>query len=255
MRALPLLTLLLATPGLAAAQEAGETLSFNFRAGLGAQSAPLFFGSDETSVGVTGSFEFGDLSFGGRCFGCDDSPGWGPTGSFRYIGARDSIFDSEGPDIAVDPLYVYDAVDAAFELGGGLAYTSPGVEASAVVRRGFGGHEGYVLDLSADAVFAVSDALTLKVGPRLLAGDESYMDTYFSTTAGFLGTGSFEAGAGVASRGVEVSANYDVTVDWGIVATARYDQLVGDAANSPVSVSDDQTTLSLVVTRAFSLRF
>lgn len=229
--------------------------SLKFRGGLGVQTAPVHFGAFDSATGVTGSFEFDQMFLLGRCFGCDDTPGFGFTGSFRYIGGRKSVFDVGDPRIAVDPISVYDAVDPSIELGGGLSYSAPQIEAFAVIRQGFGGHTGLVAELGGDYILAVSDALTLKVGPRLLAGDDSFMDTYFTTTRGFLGTGNFEAGAGLVSRAIALSATYDINDTWGITASARFEELLDDAAASPVSVRDKDTTLSLVVTRAFDWRF
>ncbi len=239
-----------------ASAASAQTVELNFNAGLGAQSAPLYFGSDESTTGVTGSFSFGDLTINGRCFGCDDSDGFGLTGSFRYIGARESLVDRLAePGLAVDPAFSYEAVDAAVELGGGLGYTSRDVEAFAVVRRGFGGHEGLVAELGGDYIMQPSDALTLKFGPRLLAGDDTYVGTYFDTQPAFLPNTGFSAGSGVVSRGLELSASYEFGGAWGVTAKARYDELLNDAARSPLTENTDQTSISLVLTRDISFSF
>ena len=242
-----------ALPLSATAQDGGTVLQFE--AGLGVQSAPLYFGSDETETGVTGSFSFGCFERGSIRLGCDDTPGWGLTGSVRVVGERPGVFEDVPDDIAIDPLFTYDTVDPAIELGGGLAYTAPDVEAFAVIRRGFGGHEGWVAEAGADLVLPATDRLTLRAGPRLLAADDTFMDTYFATGAGFLGTGAYDPDGGLVSAGVQLSARYDVTDAWAVTGTARYDQLLDDAAASPITQSTDQTTLSLVVSRAFDLRF
>ena len=242
-----------ALPATAQTDTGGNVLSFE--AGLGVQSAPTYFGSATTETGATGSFAFGRLSWGNLCLGCDESDGLSLTGSFRYIGERPAG-EEEVPDgLTVEPRFTFGAVDAAVELGGGLSYTTPGFEGFAVVRRGFGGHEGYVAELGGDLVIAATDALTVKAGPRLLAGDDTFARTYFSTSGGPFEVGSFDAEGGVISRGAQVSARYQLNPDWAVTATARYDQLVGDAASSPISEDDDQTTFSLVVSRRFDIRF
>jgi len=48
---------------------------------------------------------------------------------------------------------------------------------------------------------------------------------------------------------------YQVTPDWGVLGILRYDQLQGDAADSPIVQSKDQTSVSLMVTRRFSFGF
>lgn len=247
---LPIICLMLSTSA-AMAQEGPAGIAFTF--GLGAESTPGYFGSDSAVTGPAVSFSLDRFRWGS--IGIGEGPeqdGLGFTGSFRFIGER-SAEDFE-------ELRPYETIDPALEMGGGLTFTTPGTESYAVVRRGIGGHEGYVAELGGDLIFYPSKAVTLRAGPRLLAGDDTFAQTYFGenfleSEAVPLAGGGFAAGGGVLSRGVEIVADYDVTADWGITGTLRYDELLNDAANSPITQSKDQVTASIVVTRDFSFGF
>ncbi len=244
---LPLLALILI--GSAAAAQDGPA-GIAFELGLGAQSAPGYFGADTNVTGPTGSFALDRFTFGSLGTSGEDKLGLGFTGSFRYIGPR------RAEDY--DELTGLTDIDAALEVGGGVTYTGPNFEVYAVARRGLGGHEGYVGEIGGDLLFFPSDAVTLRVGPRLLAGDADYANTYFGVTAAEAAASSFvafEATGGAMSRGFELSADYALTPDWGLTGTLRYDELLNDAANSPITQSSDQVTVGLVVTRDFSFGF
>lgn len=242
---IPLLCVL-ATPGLA--QDNPSGIAFTF--GLGAESRPDYFGADTAATGVTAAFALDRLRWGPFSVGNGpDRDGLGMTGSFRYIGARTSADFDELSSLA--------DIDPALELGGGLKYTTPGAEAFMVVRRGFGGHDGFVGEIGGDVIVTPADRITLRAGPRVFAGDDSFAATYFGQTAaeGVTLTDPFEATGGILSRGIEISAEYALGNDWGVTGTVRYDQLLNDAANSPITANTDQVSASVVVTRDFSFGF
>ena len=223
--------------------------------GLGPQSAPGYFGSDENEVGVTGTFSVQELNFGPLRLGGAEggaAEGFGFTGSVRYIGERNA---DDYPELAGTA-----PIDAALELGGGVTYTTQNFYVFALARKGVTGHDSLVGELGGDAIFRPSAPLELRVGPRLFYGDDDYAQTYFGLTADEVGgTGDafatpYDAQGGLLSRGIEASAAYAFSEDWGVKATVRYDEFVNDAANSPIVLqgSDSATTASLIVTRRFS---
>ena len=239
---------LLLTGSAASAQDGAAGIAFNL--GLGAQSAPGYFGSDTNETGPTGSFALDRFTFGSIGTSGEDRLGVGFTGSFRYIGPRRAEDYAELTGLT--------DIDAALEMGGGVTYTGRNFDVYAVARRGHGGHEGYVGELGGDLIFYPSEAVTLRVGPRLLAGDDTYAGTYFGVTAAESAASSFaafDAEGGALSRGIEISADYAFTPDWGLTGTLRYDELLNDAANSPITQSSEQVTVGLVVTRDFSFGF
>lgn len=247
---------------------AAEPVAADKRSGLflftlmaGATSKPSYFGSDETSVGPAFRPDFGYLRFLGVSVGDDDAPdadpqaqpaGIGLRGAFRYVGARRA-----GDHEALTGL---EDVDGAFELGLGLGYAAPGFEALGELRYGLTGHESLVGELSANLVSRPIDGLALRVGPRVVIGSDRYAETYFGITdpeSGQSGLPAFEAGGGLVSAGVEMTATWQLGTGWWLEGTLRHDRLQNDAARSPITQagSDAQTTLRLGVRRAFVLEF
>jgi outer membrane protein len=49
------------------------------------------------------------------------------------------------------------------------------------------------------------------------------------------GLDAFAPGGGIQSVGVTAGTLYQIDAKWGVAAFARYDRLVGDAAESPVT--------------------
>ncbi len=219
--------------------------------GAGAVYAPGYFGSDEAVLGPTGSFALERLRFGSVAIGeGDNTYGFGYHGGFRYIGARKA---ADYPELKglID-------LDASVELGGGLHYAASEYYLYADVRYGVIGHESFVAEVGADAYYRPTQELTLAAGPRVLLGSDDYAQTYFGVTgaeAAASSFDSFQAGGGVISSGLEASATYQFNDDWGVVGTVRYDLLREDAAASPITLSDDQLSVGIVLTRKVSFGF
>lgn len=247
MRILVLPLLLATTPAIA--QDAADGNFLSFKLGLGAGSKPAYFGADHENVGATGSFEDPALNFGSFGFGGgSDAYGLGVTGSFRYIGAR-TVADN--PELAG-----LNDIDAALEAGGGFTYTTDTIEVYAVGRAGIGGHEGFVGEIGGDYIMQPTTQTELRLGPRLLFGDDTYASTYFGVDS--LSTNFpeiYSAKGGMLSRGLEASISYNFTDNWGVVGTVNYDELMNDAATSPIVQSTDQLGVSVVVTRKITWDF
>ncbi|MFQ1702570.1 MipA/OmpV family protein [Loktanella agnita] len=64
---------------------------------------------------------------------------------------------------------------------------------------------------------------------------------------------SFDAQSGWLSAGIKAEASYQFNDDWGVTGTLRYDQLLGDTAESPITQSEDQVSASFVVTRKVTI--
>ncbi|MFD1344597.1 MipA/OmpV family protein [Litorisediminicola beolgyonensis] len=264
---LSLVALLAASPALAAGPEpvpaapvmmpapaapATPNLVFSLRGGVA--TSPEYFGSDEYTLGPDFGLSVHYLRWGQRSFGDPDpqavTSGFAPRGSFRYIAAR----DPEDHD-ALDGL---DEVDAAVELGFGLGYTARNFEAFVDLRRGFGGHEDWVAEAGADAVFRPSPALRLSIGPRLLWAGDEYHETYFGVTEDEAAASDFAAYApegGVVSTGLAMGMTYRFNDVWSLDGEVTYDVFRGDAADSPIvqQGSEDQWGARIGITRVFSI--
>lgn len=231
---------------------AAPGLVFTLRGGVAA--SPSYFGSDEYTVGPDLGFRFHYLDLGnGRSIGNPDpwaEPlGFGLGGSFRFIQERDASDFSE--------LAGLDDVDAAVELGVSLRYGTDVFAAFADVRRGFGGHKGWVGEVGADAIVKPTDRLRLNLGPRLLFGDDSYTDTYFGVTPAEASATlpAYDPEGGMVSAGVEFGARYRINDAWGLEGAVTWETFTGDAADSPIveQGSDDQWGIRFGVTRVFGL--
>lgn len=237
----------LCCPSFAFAQS-GNEVGVTF--GLGVKSAPSYFGADSNSFGPTGSFALEQLDYNGLSLGSGEASGFGIGGSLRFIGAREASENRE--------LQGLNDIDATLELGGGLRYGLPGFNAFANLRYGIGGHESLVADFGGDFIHQITPQWELRAGPRALWGSEDYAQTYFGVTEAESISSDFaqyDADAGFVSAGLAASLTYQMTPDWGVVGKIRYDQLQGDAADSPIVQSDDQVTAGILITRRVNFRF
>ncbi|SLN16299.1 MltA-interacting protein MipA [Roseivivax jejudonensis] len=232
--------------------QSGSGLVFTLRGGVGTR--PEYFGSDEYTAVPDIGFSLNYLSLGSFNFG-DPDPwaerrGFGLRGSFRYIGERDA---SE-----FDELDGLDDIDAAYELGLGVAYTATSYEVFGNVRKGFGGHEGVVGEVGADAIFRPTEALRLTFGPRVFFGNDDYADTYFGVDADEAAAsqfGAFDAEGGMLSSGLALGMRYRLTDVWGVEGQITYDVYRNDAEDSPIVAAgaDDQWGARIGITRTFSI--
>lgn len=228
------------------AQAQDDANGVTFRLGLGPSFAPEYFGSDETAPGVGAKFRLESLQLGGLSLGGDDNYGLGVTGSFRFIGERSA--DDFGELAGLED------IDASLELGGGLEFTTPYYDVFAVLRYGVVGHESFVAEFGTDVYYRPSDQLTFKAGPRLLVGDDDYAQTYFGVS-GADTLSDFAAEGGLVSAGAVAEATYAINDDWEVIGTVKYDQLQSDAADSPITQSQDQVSGSIVLTRKITFGF
>lgn len=242
------ISLLVAAPLSAVAQEQANGIEFRF--GLGPSVEPGYFGDDDLDLGVGAKFRLERLQLGSLSLGGSDTYGLGFGGSFRFVGARDADDFSE--------LSGLEDIDPSIEVGGGLEFTAPDYEVFAKLRYGIIGHESLVAELGSDIYYRPTDQLTFKAGPRILLGDDDYAQTYFGVTAAESAASSFDAfdaRGGIISAGAKAEATYAINDNWEVVGTLQYEQLRDDAADSPISQSDDQISGSIVLTRRITFGF
>ncbi|WP_306120611.1 MULTISPECIES: MipA/OmpV family protein [unclassified Roseitalea] len=217
--------------------------------GIGVSVTPLYEGSTDFKVSPLPliRIERLTLSNGFQIGGREGGFSLGP--SFNLRGPR------TGDDTpALMPLA---DVDRAFEFGLEASYEAPAYRIHANLRRGFGGHQGWVGEAGADVIVRPSMDVTLLAGPRVSYADDSYMDTYFSVPAGTAGFAAYDADAGIKSVGVELGARRELGPDWAIEGKASYDRLVGDAASSPITAigTRDQFGVAVGLVRKFDIAF
>jgi outer membrane protein len=219
--------------------------------------SPSYLGSDDYELGPEAALRFnyirlpGWISFG-AADGFGAPLGFGLRGSARYLPSR-----RPGDAAALDGT---DRVDGALELGLGLGYQGEDWRAFGVLRYGVIGHNAFVGEAGADAIFQPSDSLTITAGPRAHWGSDRFMDTYFGVSPDEADNSPLEAfspSSGLYAVGVEVGARYQFSDRWGVEGAATYDRLIDDAADSPIAQtgSRDQFGLRLGLTRTIRLGF
>ncbi|OCX63065.1 hypothetical protein BFP70_12675 [Thioclava sp. SK-1] len=227
-----------------------------FTLGAGVAVAPKYPGSDEFTTGPDMVIRFHALNYNGTMIGNTDpnarNMGFSVSGSFRYVGERDT---SEYPE-----LFGMDDVEDSIELGLGLNYEIDNLKLFSDVRYGVTGHNTWVGEVGADFVTQPMENLTLTMGPRAFWGTEKFAQTYYGVTAAESAASggalaAFDADGGFLSAGVELGARYSFDSGWGLESTLRYDKLISDAGDSPITKvgSDEQWRFNLDVTRVFRM--
>ena len=219
----------------AAAQEDGEQPR-RTRITLGVQAYPSYPGSDEFEIRpLTGldrargdepfRFKAPDQSFGLTLV---------ETGTFsigpvvNFEGGRDA------DDVGANLPKVKFSVEA-----GGFAQVSLGenFRLRGEVRKGVTGHKGWIGSAGADYVMRDGDDWLFSIGPRVTWSNNRYQDAWFgvSPAAAFAsGLPAYNPGAGIQAYGAAASFLTRLGPRWGINTYAKYDRLVGDAADSPI---------------------
>jgi outer membrane protein len=128
------------------------------------------------------------------------------------------------------------------------------------LRQGFGGHHGFVADLTLDAVIPVTPRLTLSGGPRLTLVTAAANEPYFSinfTQSVASGLPVYDAKGGAQSFGAGTQLRYRWTQALATHIFVEYERLSGSAANSPLVEqrgNPNQFIAGLGTTYTFDLR-
>ncbi|HEY0011607.1 MAG TPA: MipA/OmpV family protein [Allosphingosinicella sp.] len=207
--------------------------------GAGAQFGPEFPGADSYAITPMPiidvrrpdqriAFEAADEGWGFGLLGREARFNVGPA--IQFQGKRDE--DDVGAAVG--------NVGFTVEAGAFVeAYLSDSFRIRAEGRRGIGGHEAWVGDVGVDFIARGGDTTVFGIGPRVRLADDKYMNAYFGVspaTAVTTGLAAFTPESGVYAAGGAASIRHHFGADgkWGVHGYARYDRLVGDAADSPI---------------------
>ena len=254
MRFLPVFLVALTLPGAALAQDG---TGHRYRVTLGAQLAPKYPGADKERVGplISLARAKGDAPF---AFAAADQ-------SFSL-----ALIDRGG--IAFGPVANYESkrrprdvganvpvVKFTPELGGFVqAQVAPGFRLRGEARQGIGGHKGLIALIGADAVARDGDKYLFAIGPRLTLASDKYERAYFGiapATTLLTGLPSYRAKGGVQAIGGTANALRQIGPHFGVTGFVKYDRLVSDAADSPLTRrfgSRDQFSGGLGLSYAFN---
>ncbi len=226
------------------------------RVGLGVQVVPSYPGAD--SVSIRPLFDIArareDQAF--EYEAPDESSGF----PLLHMGdlALGPAINFEGSRTGEDVGTALPKVGFTLEAGAFAQYAvSERIRLRAEIRKGLGGHEGWIGNLGADFVARQGDDWLLSLGPRVTIADDRYHSAYFSVASedsGASGLPPYAAEGGVQSAGAVIGFLRQLSSRWGIYSYAKYDRLVGDAAGSPIVRrygSRDQLSGGLALTYTF----
>ncbi|WBU62918.1 MipA/OmpV family protein [Paracoccus aerodenitrificans] len=220
--------------------------SVSLDVGLGAAVKPTYPGSDETDVVpwfILRNLEINDST--GR-----EQQGFSFAPNLGYIGERDEDDD--------DRLLGLDDIDPAYEVGVRVSYHSGPMRSYLTLRKGFGGHEGLTGEFGTEYRIDASDRLTLWAGLEAGYGDDEFNDTYFgisATDASFSDYSEYSPGGGINSASAKLEARYDLTPKTALLGEVKYTRIIGDAADSPITLDEDQPSVRLGIVRKLNFEF
>ncbi len=253
------------------APEESTPSDWQIRIGAGAIYAPAFIGSDHYQLQAGPDFE---VRYKDRFYlSVIDGAGFdliktenlrvGPVVKFqqkRRESGKGTFVIAGG---RTDELRGLGSVAATAEAGGYVQYQSGGLSARAEVRKGIGGHDGIIADLSARFAAPIpvpsisARPVIVSVGPRATIVDNKYNDSYFSIDAGQStrsGLRTFDAKGGLLSYGLGSAIIVPLSNHFSGSILAGYDRVASDAANSPLvrdRGSRNQATLGLGLSYRF----
>jgi outer membrane scaffolding protein for murein synthesis (MipA/OmpV family) len=128
-------------------------------------------------------------------------------------------------------------VDFAGEAGAFVSYTFQNIARLRVeARRGFGGHEGTLVDGSFSLIGRFGDVM-VSVGPTLSWASGAFNQTYFGVTpqqSARSGLAVYTPGSGLRSFGVNGTIGWRVTESIGVTAFGGWSRLQSVATDSPI---------------------
>ncbi len=146
--------------------------------------------------------------------------------------------------------------------GGAFAeyYPVNTIRTRAELLQGATGNTGLALNLAADYIWRPASDWTLTFGPRAQIVNDEYASDYFSTQIAIRNNNCYvpyHAEGGILTSGAELTGKYDLTRQISTKFYIDYNQLVGDAADSPrVSQrgSAEQVILGVGATYKFAIQ-
>ncbi|MGU3493160.1 MipA/OmpV family protein [Xanthobacteraceae bacterium A53D] len=229
--------------------------------GASARMAPEYPGADDYGFRPGFIFRISKASSLNSFRSVDDNPSIAlyDTGRFR-IGAVGRLDWGRDQDDS-DRLRGMGDVDFSVEAGGFAEwYAMDWLRLRGELRYGFGGYSGLMGDLAADVIVPY-ESWRFAFGPRMKIAGSGYTQAYFGVTplqafsANYLFNPLpvYNAGGGVLSYGVtaQLTKNFNNGFEAGVFGT--YNRLVGDAADSPLTQSENQFLAGVSLSYTFNM--
>lgn len=218
-----------------------ETKDWNYTLGAGVGYAPTYEGSDEyDAIGIpVVNIDYKDsLFFGNFRDGIGSYPVRGENykvgASIGYEGGRDESDDRKNLSGMGD-------VDASATANLLAEYDLGIAQVTGKVATAMSGDYGTTSTLKIGSRYPVNEKIILSGAIGTEWADEEHMSNHFGVSANQSarsGYKQYDAESGFKSVGFSIGATYRMTDHWSTNLTFKGDQLVGDAADSPI-VKDD----------------
>ncbi|WP_309547197.1 MipA/OmpV family protein [Rhizobium rhizogenes] len=257
---------ILAFPASSMAEDAAKSASDTWVVTLGAtvEYGPSYEGSKHYTFGALPSFDIHRLGEATEYSAPDDNFDYGLFDFHGLeigpvVGLRDDRFDLNNLQLQSQRRVRWN-----FDAGGFAQYwlMENRLRFRTEVRQSLWGGDGLVGDFALDWFQPLGDKWLLSAGPRLSMANSVYMRSNFgiseSQAARKAHIGAFDAEAGVKSVGFTVAASYTISPEWSVQVYEKYNRLVGDAADSPITSrfgSSDQNIIGFTLNRTFNVNF
>jgi outer membrane scaffolding protein for murein synthesis (MipA/OmpV family) len=177
---------------------------------------------------------------------------------FNFRGNRDSAKDGSGR------VKLLNDVDSSIEVGGYVGYRLGGnqygqgeVAFDLSLAKDVGdGHDGLIGSAQVSYAPLRSQKFFLNLDAQTTFVDKKYMRAFFGVTpaeAARSGLAAYRPGSGVRDAGAGVTAGYQFSEKWGLIARAGANYYLGDAKDSPIV--DEGSKLQAVGGLALFFRF
>lgn len=237
------------------AQDEGDEAPRRTRVAAGAHIYPSYPGADDFDIGPMVDLDRtrGDKPF--KFEAPDDSFGFAlidPDG-FEF----GPVVNFEGTRTAEDVGALLPKIKFSLEAGAFVSYDSGQFRLRAELRKGVTGHKGWIGLAGADWVARDGDEWLFSIGPRVTWSNDRYHDVWWGVApadAAASGLPVYDPDGGIHAVGAAASFETQFSPQWGIATYAKYDRLVGDAADSPIVRqlgSRDQFSGGLALTYTF----
>lgn len=222
---------------------------------------PIFLGSKNYNIGLKPLFGFRQasdqewLSFPNDAFDFN----FYETANFRAGAAGNLTLQSRLHGQDIDLRLGKADVDLQ---GGAFAeyYPVSFIRTRVELLQGFSGNMGFAVNLSADYIWRPMQDWVLTFGPRAQIVNDQYASDYFSTQIAFKNNNNYVfygAEGGVLTSGAEFTGQYALTPEITTKFYLDYNQLMGDAADSPrvaLRGSAEQVILGIGATYKFAVQ-
>lgn len=141
-------------------------------------------------------------------------------------------------------------IDFGVTAGARLRYEIEPLSLFVSAEKTINGSEGLIGQIGAEMTMPLSEQLIVGLAASATVADDNYMDAYFSVTPGqsaASGLDAYDAGAGLKSAELSLSAIYLLDHNWFVRGEAELGVLLSDAADSPIVERELQPKASLFV--------